>query len=316
MAQDPVRPQPPVPPGVANEPAQVKVDSVAVFMNLEMVPNSAYDPTPGNTAHQYFDYTIQQFIGNPPVGARPVHVPVPEFNDFGDPIEPPIGAAPGTLIPLIAIGNLIGLNVRSNPLVGNEFFIYPYTYSQGFAPLGTPSSRAHMAVMTSNTNAEGVPEWTILPNLEWDKDADLVNSPLSDGWVFDPIVSYANGGGVSFNSGGQSGVYRILLGLWAWLWVPGLTDQKRAADATYPASGGTDPSGKQEYNYYNLELEYYAPGNGQGGGQGSNKSVLTKFPFEWRPAITSDPQLFDWYNAQFPNFVDRNRAGLKPANTF
>ena len=314
LAQDPVRPQPPIPPGVANQPAQVKVDSVAVFMNLEMVPNSAYDPTPGNTAHQYFDYTIQQFIGNPPVGVRPAHVSVPEFNDFGDPIEPPIGGGAGTLIPLIEIGNLIGLNVRSNPLVGNQFFIYPYTYSQGFAPLGTPSSRAHMAVMTSNTNAEGVPEWTILPNLDWDKDADLINSPLSDGWVFDPIVSYANGGGVSFNSGGQSGVYRILLGLWAWLWVPGLGDQKRATDPTYPAAG-VDPSGKQEYNYYNLELEYYAPGNGQGGGQGSNKSVLTKFPFEWRPAITSDPRLFDWYEAQFPNFVDRNRAGLKPANT-
>ena len=292
--------------------AQITVDTTHVNMSLELKPNPNYDPT--SATHQYFDYTIKNALETTAVPAPPggtVYVAVaagkqPAFiNGEPNPAK--------SLIPFVTIGNLLNLRVRSNPLQGNEFFIYPAEYSGAeastapgfpFPVTGTPGENDHMGSLISTVNpTSNVPQWNFVENKNWNN----LGRPLNQGFVFEPASAAEP---INFGSGAQGGTYRICLGLWAWMWVVGKDDDSGTYPAEYlPAVSGA----KEEYNYYNIELDYYAPGNVAGGGRGSNVSKKTHLSKQWTPTIDARPRLYKWFDDQFPPFISYNRTGYPPS---
>ena len=271
--------------------ATITINDVEVPMTLEMVPNSNYNPEPGNTSHQYFDYTLKNSLD----------LTAPYVDVVAD-------ATVDNTVPLITIGNLLQLNIASDPLNNNQFFVYPYAFSNQVPATATPEPNAHMAIIEAvNSSISGLPEWTFRPNKDWVRTANGVTSPEKQGWVFKPRPDPAFPTGlISFNSGKQSGTYRILIGFWAWVWFPGKT---KSDENTYQAET-TDNRNNKIYNYYSMELEYYAPGNSAGAGPGG-VSKLTKYAKEWVPKLPAKgkPRLQDWYT-QFTPFVDFQKAGM------
>jgi len=303
LNQQPVRATHAAPPGSAtNINARFTVKSKEINMTLEMKPNENYDTT--KTTHEWFDYTIQ-------VADLPTGTPQPTY-------QQPAAGSVAAPVPLTNIRNLVGLRLASNILDGNQFFLYPSNYSNSKNPKDTVDDNAYMATITSTVDALGNPEWTVTPNENWVRQipatpapnaSPAIISPVEQGWVFAPkTAAQGNPSGlVNFNSAGQPGVYRVCTGIWCWIWVPG---EKNAISATYPATTTNGNTGKVEDNYYNIELEYYGPGNAAGGG--ATKSKLYKSSKSWEPKVVPSQRLFSWYDAQFPKFVDRDRAGTLP----
>ena len=285
--------------------AQIEVLTTHVNMSLELKPNANYDPT--SATHEYFDYTIKNALETTAVPAPPggtVYVPVatgkePAFiNGQANPNK--------SLIPFVTIGNILNLRVRSNPLQGNEFFIYPAEYSGAenkgtpgfpFPVTDTPGDNDHMGILISTVNpTSNVPQWNFVENNNWNN----LGRPLNQGFVFEPASAAEP---INFGSGAQGGTYRICMGIWVWIWVVGKDDDSGTYPAEYQA-----PGGKEEYNYYNIELDYYSPGNVEGGGRGSNVSKKAHLSKQWTPTIDKRPRLYKWFDDQFPPFVSYNRT--------
>ena len=299
----------PPPFGGVGTTASIEVRTTHVNMSLELTPNSNYDPT--SATHEYFDYTITNAletptVPNPPGGTTYVATPVGTRPTY---IAGALNPTP-VLTPFITIGNILNLRVRSNPLQGNEFFVYPAEYSGAlnigtpnfpFPVTGTPGENDHMCSLISTTSSTGEPQWNFVENKNWDN----LGRPLNQGFVFRPKTAAQGNptGLINFGSGEQNGTYRTCIGIWAWIWVVGVDSDSGTYPAEYSGAGG-----KEEYNYYNIELEYYAPGNAEGGGRGSNVSTKTTFSKQWTPAIDKRARLYKWFDDQFPGFVDYSRA--------
>tara|TARA_R110000764_G_scaffold60198_1_gene129425 strand:- start:1762 stop:5418 length:3657 start_codon:yes stop_codon:yes gene_type:complete len=295
-----------VPPAANN--GRFTLTQVNIPLTLELVPNPGYNPT--TDTHEYYDYRFAVVL---PTGEPQPTWALPQPNG-----NPPTN----TIYPLFKTTDLVGLRLASDPNNPNKLKLYPHSYSGDDVILTNPPPvNGHIATIISEINAENNAEWKVVKNDDWDKtDAPTLTNPYpapgqtnpAQGWVFTPQVNGPAGqvDNVSFNTADQPGLYRICTGFWAWIWSNSPDPTSSELDPTYPAQ--FDAGSSLITNWYNLTLEYYAPGNSAGGGAGANRTHKVTTSHEWNPAVPDkDPRMDkDFYQPQFPKYVDSNKAGV------
>lgn len=283
-------------------------------MALEFVPNSAYNP--GSETHQWNDYTMQNAVdslipGNP--------VPAPAIPGY-----PTVWQNPGVIRPggvpvneLNKVSNICQLKVQTDVTDTSVMYIYSYTFSVGdgvngpFLATGTPDPETQsIARIVHSVDDDGQPIFSFIRNNNWDLDVTLfggaANIPpdhIEQGWIFASAVSTNP---ITFNGGKQPSFFRICLGIWLWVWNPGGQDGK---GETFPAirpGGGTTP------NNYAINLSYYKPGVPLPDGSFAKSTVETINKLWSLPPKAKNPEINNFYEPQFPNFADTNRAGIPP----
>lgn len=280
--------------------ARFTLTQVNIPLTLELVPNSGYNP--GTAGHQYYDYQFSVVLAT---GVPQPTWALPQTNAQG-------------VYPLFKTTDLVGLRLASDPAQPNHLLLFPHSYSVLGAKLDVPPPpNGHIATIISSLNAAQEPEWNVIKNDNWDRTncpTTLEPNPVAgttdpaQGWVFQ---SQTPGINVSFNTADQPGLYRVCTGFWAWVWSNNPTEAGTSR-ATYPAQYIDPNIGNSEINnWYNITLEYYAPGNSAGGGSGANRTHKVTATHEWNAAVgkkAADMNL-DFYIPQFPPYVNSLRAG-------
>lgn len=255
--------------------------SASTPIAVEMVPNPNYDPTSAN--HEYYDYTLKNAADNTTTWIQPT----------------PDGSGN---IPLNTVANLVDLKMASDPADANQFFLYSNRFSQGHTWTDPVPENTHIATIRASTDpTTKEPMWSFIQNLDWNQDQPLGPPPSSDrdGWYFS-LASPGTIPDVTFNLGNRGGVFRICLGVWLWVWDPG----PKSATETFPSTENG------HVNNYNLTLHYYQPGSASGAGGSYNTSRPASIAKEWTiDPKRKDSRLNDFYDPQFPKFIDSNRSG-------
>ncbi len=284
--------------GGTNQSARTTVSSISAStgIQLELVPNPAYDPT--KPTHEYSDYTLQ----------NAANITTPYLEPTSDPTD------------LIKVDYLCNLKLVSNPDDPSLFYLFsarfsgqpgqgktPHNWTQ--APNGTTNHIATLSISLINNE----PTWSVTKNDSWDFDKELPggNSPPEMGWIFPPAVAGTN---ITFNTRDRAGLYRICLGMWLWVWFPNAQETDNPEDPnawpSVPASGTV--------NNYNLTLHYYEPGTVEGSNGAYTASKPAQISKDWvrspdkkgSDRFTLNP----FYQAQFPTFANLDRAGFTPFN--
>lgn len=290
----------------------------AVDMALEFVPNDKYDPTKAD--HEYNDYTLANAVDTL-VTTAVLGYPTKWQNPGITAITPtPLPPLPAFVNELNRVANICQLKVQTDTSDNSRMFIYSYSFSQGLEDDGTtPVPYPHdwktppdptvqsIATMIHSFNSDtGRPTFTFARNPNWDRDATLYNAggiPAghdSQGWYFAQSAAGIAEGGINFNAGAQAAFYRICLGMWLWIWDPGLT-KKGNANQTFPSesSSGT--------NNYAINLTYYQPGVSIPGG-GFAQSTPTTVRKLWNRAAVGDDNIGQFFNPQFSKYVNTVRS--------
>ena len=302
----------------ANQLDQVKINTVtpsplgAVDMALEFVPNEKYDPTKAD--HEYNDYTLANAVDT-------LITPPPAVLGYPTVWQNPniVGTAPNFTNELNKVSNMCQLKVQTDTADNSRMFIYSYSFSQGKKADGTAVTYPHnwqtppdpasqsIATMTHSFNSNtGRPTFTFTRNVNWDRDATLFGPGAipgghdSQGWYFAETTAGTAEGGINFNAGAQAAFYRVCLGMWLWVWDPGLT-KKGNANQTFPtqSSDGT--------NNYAINLTYYQPGVSIPGGEFAQSSPTTVRKL-WDRAAQGDDNIGQLFNPQFAKYVNTVRS--------
>ncbi len=289
-----------------------------VDMAVEFVPNEKYDPTKAD--HEYNDYTLANAVDSlvpadtaPPTTQYPTKWENPGIG----------GTAPNFTNELNRVSNICQLKVQTDTTDNSRMFIYSYSFSQGLNSDGTtPVTNPHnwqtppdpatqsIATMTHGYNSStGTPTFTFTRNTNWDRDAKLFapgaipGGHESQGWYFASSTAGTAAGGINFNAGTQAGFYRVCLGMWLWVWDPGLED-KVGHNPSFPAVAN---DGSAQVNNYAVNLTYYEPGISIPGG-GFAQSKPTTIRKLWKRNPTANPGINQFFYPQFSDYVDTARA--------